>query len=64
MTDGLNGLFSTDLGAAKLVRRIGLGALDRVRPLRHLAMRRGMGLSGDLPSLARGEMPAPARAPS
>jgi hypothetical protein len=27
-------------------------------PLKHLAMRRGMGLSGDLPRLARGEMPA------
>jgi 2-polyprenyl-6-methoxyphenol hydroxylase-like FAD-dependent oxidoreductase len=61
MTEGLNSLFSTDLGAAKLVRRIGLGTLDRVRPLKHLVMRRGMGLSGDLPSLARGEMPALAR---
>jgi 2-octaprenyl-6-methoxyphenol hydroxylase len=64
MTVGLNGLFSTDLGAAKLVRRLGLGALDRVRPLKHLAMRRGMGLSGELPSLARGEMPALARSRS
>ena len=62
MTDGLNSLFSTDLGAAKLVRRIGLSALDRLSPLKHLAMRRGMGLSGDLPRLARGEMPAFARA--
>jgi 2-octaprenyl-6-methoxyphenol hydroxylase len=64
MTDGLNSLFSTDLGAARLVRRIGLRALDRVRPLKHLAMRRGMGVSGDLPSLARGEMPAAARSRS
>ena len=64
MTDGLNSLFSTDLGAAKLVRRLGLGALDRLSPLKHLAMRRGMGLSGDLPRLARGEMPALARAVS
>jgi 2-octaprenyl-6-methoxyphenol hydroxylase len=58
MTDGLNSLFSTDLGAAKLVRRVGLSVLDRLWPLKHLAMRRGMGLSGDLPRLARGEMPA------
>jgi 2-octaprenyl-6-methoxyphenol hydroxylase len=58
MTDGLNSLFSTDLGAAKLVRRVGLSALDRLWPLKHLAMRHGMGLSGDLPHLARGEMPA------
>ncbi|HEX6115151.1 MAG TPA: FAD-dependent monooxygenase [Geminicoccaceae bacterium] len=64
MTDGLNSLFSTDLGAAKLVRRIGLSALDRLWPLKHLAMRRGMGLSGDLPRLARGEMTADAAADS
>jgi 2-octaprenyl-6-methoxyphenol hydroxylase len=57
MTDSLNSLFSTDLGAAKLVRRVGLNALDRLWPLKHLAMRRGMGLSGNLPRLARGEMP-------
>jgi 2-octaprenyl-6-methoxyphenol hydroxylase len=59
MTDGLNRLFSNDLPAAKLVRRIGWGALDRLPPLKHLAMRRGMGLSGDLPRLARGELPQP-----
>ena len=57
MTDGLNGLFSNDLAAAKVVRGLGLSALDRVPPLKHLAMRRGMGLSGALPRLARGEMP-------
>jgi 2-octaprenyl-6-methoxyphenol hydroxylase len=57
MTDGLNALFSTDLAPAKLVRRVGLGALGRLPALRHLAMRRGMGLGGDLPRLARGEMP-------
>ena len=57
MTDGLNRLFSNDLGPAKLMRRLGLDALDRVAPLKHLAMRRGMGLSGELPRLARGEMP-------
>lgn len=59
MTDGLNSLFSNDLLAAKLVRRMGLNALDRLPALKHLAMRRGMGLSGDLPRLARGEMPVP-----
>ena len=57
MTDGLNLLFCNELGPAKLVRRIGLGALDRLPPLKHLAMRRGMGLTGDLPRLARGELP-------
>jgi 2-octaprenyl-6-methoxyphenol hydroxylase len=57
MTDGLNSLFSNDLGAAKVLRRVGLTALGRLAPLKHLAMRRGMGLSGELPRLARGEMP-------
>jgi 2-octaprenyl-6-methoxyphenol hydroxylase len=57
ITDGLNSLFSNDLGPAKLVRRVGLGALERLSPLKHLAMRRGMGLAGELPRLARGELP-------
>lgn len=55
LTDGLNRLFSTDLLPARLLRGAGLAALSRLAPLRHLAMRRGMGLSGDLPRLARGE---------
>jgi 2-octaprenyl-6-methoxyphenol hydroxylase len=57
ITQGLNGLFSNDLGPAKMVRSAGLSALDRIPALKHLAMRRGMGLSGDLPRLARGELP-------
>jgi 2-polyprenyl-6-methoxyphenol hydroxylase-like FAD-dependent oxidoreductase len=57
MTDGLNSLFSNDLAPAKLVRRVGLGALERLSPLKHLAMRRGMGLAGSLPRLALGELP-------
>jgi 2-octaprenyl-6-methoxyphenol hydroxylase len=55
LTDGLNRLFSTDLPAAKLVRSLGLAAIERLAPLKQLAMRRGMGLEGDLPRLARGE---------
>jgi 2-octaprenyl-6-methoxyphenol hydroxylase len=57
ITEGLNGLFSNDLGPAKVLRRVGMNALERVAPLKHLAMRRGMGLAGELPRLARGEMP-------
>jgi 2-octaprenyl-6-methoxyphenol hydroxylase len=57
MTDGLNSLFSNDLGPAKLLRQAGLSALDRLSPLKHLAMRRGMGIAGQLPRLARGELP-------
>lgn len=55
LTDGLNHLFSTDLVPAQLVRSAALTALDQVAPLKRLAMRRGMGLTGDLPRLARGE---------
>ena len=57
MTDGLNSLFCNDLAPAKLVRRMGWSALEALPPLKHAAMRRGMGLSGDLPRLARGELP-------
>jgi 2-octaprenyl-6-methoxyphenol hydroxylase len=55
LTDGLNRLFSTELAAARLLRVAGLNALGWLAPLRQLAMRRGMGLAGDLPKLARGE---------
>jgi 2-octaprenyl-6-methoxyphenol hydroxylase len=55
LTDGLNRLFSNNLPAAKLVRSLGLAAIERLEPLKQLAMRRGMGLQGDLPRLARGE---------
>jgi 2-octaprenyl-6-methoxyphenol hydroxylase len=55
LTDGLNRLFSTDLAPARLLRAAGLNALGLLAPLRQLAMRRGMGLAGDLPKLARGE---------
>ncbi len=55
LTDGLNRLFSTDQAPARLLRAAGLNALGWLAPLRHLAMRRGMGLTGDLPKLARGE---------
>jgi 2-octaprenyl-6-methoxyphenol hydroxylase len=55
LTDGLNRLFSNDLPAAKLVRGLGFAAIERLAPLKQLAMRRGMGMVGDLPRRARGE---------
>jgi 2-octaprenyl-6-methoxyphenol hydroxylase len=45
LTDGLNRLFSTDLAPARLLRGLGFAALDRLPPLKQLAMRRGMGLA-------------------
>jgi 2-octaprenyl-6-methoxyphenol hydroxylase len=49
-TDGLNRLFSNDLAAAKLLRGLGFAAIERVPSLKELAMRRGMGIVGDLPT--------------
>jgi len=55
LTDGLNRLFSTDFAPAKLARRTGLAVLDNLPPLKNWLMRRGMGIDGDLPKLARGQ---------
>ncbi|MGH6912674.1 MAG: FAD-dependent monooxygenase, partial [Geminicoccales bacterium] len=55
LTDGLNRLFSTDLAPARWLRGFGFAALERLAPLKQLAMRRGMGLQSGLPKLARGD---------
>ena len=54
-TDLLNRLFSNDVKPLRLVRDIGLAAVNRVPPLRRFFVRHAMGLSGDLPKLIRGE---------
>ena len=54
-TDGLNRLFSNDLGPLRVARNIGLAAVGRIPPLRQLFMRQAMGVLGDLPRLVRGE---------
>ncbi|MDO6461347.1 UbiH/UbiF/VisC/COQ6 family ubiquinone biosynthesis hydroxylase [Granulosicoccaceae sp. 1_MG-2023] len=41
----------------KLLRNAALDVANRVKPLKHFAMRYAMGLAGDLPSLARGQLP-------
>jgi len=55
VTDSLNRLFSNDLGPLRLVRDLGLAAVDRMPPLKRVFMRHAMGLVGDLPRLIRGE---------
>lgn len=55
VTDGLNRLFSNDLGPIRLIRDLGLAAVDRLPGLKRLFMRHAMGTVGDLPRLARGE---------
>jgi 2-octaprenyl-6-methoxyphenol hydroxylase len=55
VTDGLNRLFSNTVAPVKLVRDLGLAAVNRMPPLKRLFMRHAMGTLGDLPRLARGE---------
>jgi 2-octaprenyl-6-methoxyphenol hydroxylase len=55
ITDGLNRLFANDLLPLRLARELGLGAVERMPPLKRFFMRHAMGLLGDLPRLMRGE---------
>ena len=55
VTDGLNRLFSNDLGPLRLARDLGLAAVDRIPPLKRFFMRSAMSGMGELPRLARGE---------
>jgi 2-octaprenyl-6-methoxyphenol hydroxylase len=54
-TDLLNRLFSNDIKPLRLVRDLGLAAVNRTPPLRRFFVRHAMGLVGDLPKLIRGE---------
>ncbi len=54
-TDGLNRLFSNRIRPLRLVRDLGLAAVDRMPPVKRMFMRHAMGLVGDLPRLMRGE---------
>ena len=54
-TDGLNRLFSNDVGPVRLARDLGLAAINRLPPVKRFFMRHAMGLVGDLPRLLRGE---------
>jgi 2-octaprenyl-6-methoxyphenol hydroxylase len=54
-TDILDRLFSNDIAPIRLARRAGLGAVNRVPPLRRFFMRRAMGAAGALSRLGRGE---------
>jgi len=55
ITDGLNRLFANDLLPLRVVRELGLGAVERIGPLKRFFMRHAMGVIGDLPRLMRGE---------
>jgi 2-octaprenyl-6-methoxyphenol hydroxylase len=55
VTDGLNRLFSNDIGPLRLARDLGLAGVNRLPPLKRFLMRHAMGVVGDLPRLVRGE---------
>jgi 2-octaprenyl-6-methoxyphenol hydroxylase len=54
-TDTLNQLFSNDFLPLKLARDLGIGAVDRIAPLRRFFMRHAGGDLGLLPRLLKGE---------
>lgn len=54
-TDSLNRLFSNDFPPLKLARELGMGAVDRIAPLRKFFMRHAGGDLGVLPRLLKGE---------
>ena len=45
MTDGLDQLFSTDRRLVRVARDLGIGAVDRLGPLKRVFMRRAMGVA-------------------
>lgn len=52
-TDTLNKLFSNDLTSVRVLRKIGLRAVQRFAPARRFFMKQAMGASGLLPELVR-----------
>lgn len=56
-TDGFNRLFSNDNGSLRLIRDLGMAAVNAVPGLRRNFMREAAGLTGDLPKLMQGRAP-------
>ncbi len=54
ITDGINRLFANDSGPLRLLRNLGLFAVQHAPPLKRFFMRHAMGLVGELPALMRG----------
>jgi len=55
VTDGLTRLFSNDVPPVRVVRDLGLAAVNRIPPAKTFLMRHAMGIVGELPRLIRGE---------
>lgn len=54
-TDGLNRLFSNDIGPVRAIRDLGLAAVNRLPGAKRMFMKAAAGLSGETPRLMRGE---------
>jgi 2-octaprenyl-6-methoxyphenol hydroxylase len=57
MTDGLNRLFSNDIGPLRLARDLGLGIVNAIGPAKRFFERRASAMAGDLPALMQGQLP-------
>ncbi len=55
VTDGINRLFANDYTPARVVRDLGLGMVNQLKPLRRIFMQHAMGTLGDLPLLLKGQ---------
>jgi 2-octaprenyl-6-methoxyphenol hydroxylase len=56
VTDGLNRLFSNDIDPIRLIRDLGLAAVDRLPALKRMFMEHARGTVGKLPRLLAGEV--------
>jgi 2-octaprenyl-6-methoxyphenol hydroxylase len=54
-TDGINHLFSNEVAPVRLARRMGLGAVQRLSPLKTAFMQQARGAAGNLPRLLQGQ---------
>jgi 2-octaprenylphenol hydroxylase len=54
VTDAFKRGFGTRLAPVVQLRNLGMSVMDRLAPMKRLIVRRAVGLSGDLPALARG----------
>jgi len=54
-TDGLNRLFSNESDVLRLMRDVGLGLVDRMPSLKSFFISAAAGVTGDVPTLLRGE---------
>jgi 2-octaprenyl-6-methoxyphenol hydroxylase len=54
VTDSLNRLFSNAVAPLRLLRDLGLAAVDHLPPVKRFLMRDAMGITGELPRLVQG----------